>query len=194
MITKLAENLSTSFCCHGIIEKEEIPSCQYGLEIIISTVISFTVIIGVSGLFKNFLIAVIYLVALVPLRMYTGGYHANTYLTCNIIFAIIFVINILLFELIYKMGLENAFFVATLWSFIPVVLYAPIENKNKIINRLKHKRFKKISLVLYILLYMFSSILLFYKNKYGILLLLVLNTVSILIMEVKINEKNEKNE
>ena len=53
------------------------------------------------------------------------------------------------------------------------------------------KKYKKISIVLFIIYYFISILFLSKQIEYGVIILLVLNTVSILILEVKINETNK---
>lgn len=50
---------------------------RYGIEIIISTIIGFSVIIISGILLSKTNLAIAYLICIVPIRMYTGGYHAK---------------------------------------------------------------------------------------------------------------------
>lgn len=58
---------------------------QYGFEIIFSTLIGFFITIAIGAVFRMFLVSLVYYFAFVALRQFTGGYHANTYLKCNLI-------------------------------------------------------------------------------------------------------------
>ena len=54
----------------------------YGIELIISTLAGLISIIGVSKLYSCTILGVIFIIFFVPLRLFTGGYHANTYGKC----------------------------------------------------------------------------------------------------------------
>lgn len=69
--------------------------------------------------------------------------------------------------------------------------FAPVENENKKLTSRQKKKYKKISIVLFIIYYFISILFLSKQIEYGVIILLVLNTVSILILEVKINETNK---
>lgn len=56
-----------------------------------STMIGFAVILAIGIFIENTEVALLYLFCIVPIRMYTGRYHANTYLLCNIVFGAVFI-------------------------------------------------------------------------------------------------------
>ena len=189
MITQIAETMSTFFYRTKIIELEEKEKSRYGMEIIISTIIGFGVIIATGSILGHTETAVVYLLCIVPIRMYTGGYHANTYLKCNTVFAIVFLANILIYDYIIFHGLEEKLLLFTLFASVPIKRYAPVEHGNKKMTMWQKQKYKKISVFLFGFYYLVSVLLLENGNQYGILVLLVLNTVTILVLEVKISER-----
>ena len=136
-------------------------------------------------------LAIAYLICIVPIRMYTGGYHAKTYFKCNVVFGLLFLLNILMFQYIVENELEIQLCITTLLSFYIIERFAPVENENKKLTSRQKKKYKKISIVLFIIYYFISILFLSKQIEYGVIILLVLNTVSILILEVKINETNK---
>jgi len=189
MITRIANTISTFFVGRKIIQAREKEKCRYGLEIMVSTVIGFSVILVAGILLGNIEITLLYLFCIVPIRMYTGGYHANTYLVCNMVFAVIFIINVFLYKAIIIYHVESVLLEITLFSVLPVLKYAPVQNKNKRLTSVQKNKYRKISLILYALYYIVSFFMIRKGNECGVLVLLVLDTVSILMMEVKVNEK-----
>lgn len=189
MVTQTAETISTFFNEKKLISPKEQQKCRYGLEIIISTILGFSAIILTGGIVGKWEVAIAYLMCIVPIRMYTGGYHASTYLRCNTVFTIIFVINLVLYQVVILHGWENILWWITAFSVLPIMKYVPIENKNKKMTIEKRIKCRKISLVLYFLYYALATLLLSLGSELGNLILLVLNTVTILVWEVKISEK-----
>ena len=87
MIAELSKRMSLFLCKKEIVEQEMAEVYQYGFEIIFSTLIGFFITIAIGAVFRMFLVSLVYYFAFVALRQFTGGYHANTYLKCNLIFA-----------------------------------------------------------------------------------------------------------
>lgn len=149
MITQIADRIST-FLFHGkIINSKDREKCRYGLEIMISTCIGFSVILLAGSILGKVQMALVYLICIVPLRMYTGGYHAETYLKCNFVFAVIFLLNIIVFDFIISHALQRELLMITFFSIFPINRYAPVENSNKKISITQKKKYKKISILMY---------------------------------------------
>lgn len=191
MISQIAEAISAFFYSMDVIDEEEKGKSRYGIEIIISTIIGFSVIIISGILLSKTNLAIAYLICIVPIRMYTGGYHAKTYFKYNVVFGLLFLLNILMFQYIVENELEIQLCITTLLSFCIIERFAPVENENKKLTSRQKKKYKKISIVLFIIYYFISILFLSKQIEYGVIILLVLNTVSILILEVKINETNK---
>lgn len=96
-----------------------------------------------------------------------------------------------MFQYIVENELEIQLCITTLLSFCIIERFAPVENENKKLTSRQKKKYKKISIVLFIIYYFISILFLSKQIEYGVIILLVLNTVSILILEVKINETNK---
>lgn len=69
----------------GIIQEEDIDKCQYGLDIFISSVLEVASILIIAAVVGNFFDTLIFFAAFIPLRVYAGGYHANTKLRCYLV-------------------------------------------------------------------------------------------------------------
>ena len=103
-------------------------------------------------------LAIAYLICIVPIRMYTGGYHAKTYFKCNVVFGLLFFLNILMFQYIVENELEIQLCITTLLSFYIIERFAPVENENKKLTSRQKKKYKKISIVLFIIYYFISLV------------------------------------
>lgn len=75
---------------HGVDMKdtEEEAVYHYGIEITLSSFCNIILVLLIGILFQIPFSAVMFLCAFVPLRMKAGGYHAGTYLGCNVFFGI----------------------------------------------------------------------------------------------------------
>lgn len=122
----------------------------YGIELMISSLIGMTLII-IIGLITNRLFeAIVYIVTLFAVRSFSGGYHANSYLKCNIIYMTAFVAVFLLNDFILEYLNFAKFYIYgfILLSVLAVLFkFSPVENKNKKIDEKDRKKFKIISII-----------------------------------------------
>ena len=86
MITAIANRIADFIYSKNNLSIDERDIYVYGYEIIISSSITFLLLMVTGLLFKMILEAVVFFLVFYLLRRRTGGYHANTYLKCNFIF------------------------------------------------------------------------------------------------------------
>lgn len=66
----------------GIIQEEDIDKCRYGLDVFISSALEVVSILVIAAVMRNFLQTLLFFASFIPLRVYAGGYHADTKLRC----------------------------------------------------------------------------------------------------------------
>ena len=131
MITSISKKLASYLCRKNIIDKDKKEIYQYGYEVLISGLIGFAIVIILGILMNRFIESLLFLGVFVPVRQLTGGYHADSYLKCNIVFTVVFLVVMLVTEamvstisIIYMIILTAVFMLA-------VYEFAPMENPNK---------------------------------------------------------------
>ncbi len=76
-------------------DTEEIEFYRYGIEITLSSLINIA-LISIIGIVTNYTFeSTMFLAVFIIMRSFTGGYHANTYIKCNLVISISFVILLL---------------------------------------------------------------------------------------------------
>ena len=135
---------------HEMLERDMQEICAYGLELLISTLIEVINVIFVSVLAHKIIFGIIYIICIMTIRTYTGGYHAATKLRCNIIFIIVYILSLIFMQWIQKINNYNLI----LWcgliaSYIYVIYNAPIENHNKPLNQCQINKNRKSSILIY---------------------------------------------
>ena len=178
MITSLAQHIAVFLLKNEIIDSENLDIYIYGFEIIISSVISILtgLIFGIT--FSQLLECTFFLIVFILMRSYCGGYHANTYLKCNLIFAAnIFIIMLFLkFNFIYPFYLHIIISIACLVCF---VRFAPIKNEYKLLTHNECKKHKMTSIIIGICFSLISSALYFKNVKYSIVIDMALLSVAV---------------
>ena len=87
IITFLGKSISHFLCKKKVIAEQEVEVYQYGFEILISTTLGLLITVAIGIVLNMFFLSVLYYVIFVMVRQWTGGYHADSYLKCNITFA-----------------------------------------------------------------------------------------------------------
>jgi accessory gene regulator B len=155
---------------------------KYGIEILLSTVIDVVLIVFFGTLFGNTLNGLLYLIVFIPLRQFTGGFHAKTHLRCTLcsisVFSLICFINVFLFPYINIIALE----VFILLGFIVIVIYAPVINVNKILTEKKAKINKKRSIILYWIICLFALIIFPINVHYSGMIFLTVSSIILMIL------------
>ena len=103
----------------------------YGLELLFSSVIG-TILLLVLGIVLGALIeSIIFIVAFSAIRIFAGGFHSQSFILCNIITVLNFVIVLIIYRFFSDI-LFSPFVYSIVFglSFVLCVLFAPIENNN----------------------------------------------------------------
>ena len=166
MINKMASFITHYFIKKEIITRNEYDIYLYGFELLISTIINGMSIIMISLFMGCFFGGILFMIAFIPLRITTGGYHAKNHFLCFLTINITFGILLLCIRLV---SIDNAIPVSlfiVLFSSLSIWGFAPVGNKNKPlsytqVNYLKTKSlyFATINMLLLIFLFIFPNAL-----------------------------------
>lgn len=154
MIHKISSKITSMFLSDNREYPQEV--YRYGMEIILSSLTGCLSVILISALLGDVLEGIIYIAALSLIRLFAGGYHADTYLKCNIITISTFCISLLIHKFyIYNYIAYNPIILAVSATFVLVmlILYAPVENENKPIPDSDRPRLKTISIAIATLIF-----------------------------------------
>ena len=160
MIERLSIRMTNKLIHEGVINEQYYDLYKYGIEITISSIIGFLLILVIGVICQNIICSLIYYVIFVCLRMLTGGFHATSYLKCNSLFCLI-TIFVLLFSIISTVVKFSAVEIIFLACFSIGIFFwlAPIENVNKSIENRKKARYKLLAIVVSICLFALSLFL-----------------------------------
>lgn len=169
-------------------DTEEIEFYRYGIEITLSSLINIA-LISIIGIVTNYTFeSTMFLAVFIIMRSFTGRYHANTYIKCNLVTSISFVILLLIFKIIRHISLKSIILIA-IFQVVTIVLLAPIENKNKPIEN--RTVYKIISTVLSVVLSAISIVLIIKGVDLGLIILLTLALVSIFIIYARFMKRGD---
>ena len=151
MFRNLAEDIVFFLVTHKIISIDERDIYIYGAEAILlngSLLFVFFIISLLTDEIVNFLS---YLLFFVPLRIFTGGYHAETSNRCFVLSTMMYGLSVLIIKIF---PLFHTFFLSKVVGIVcigVIILFSPLINKNNPLTQKQRKRNRIISYLILIL-------------------------------------------
>ena len=82
--------------------EDEVAFYKYGIEISLSSIIGISLILLLGFILNNIPASLIYLSMFILIRTITGGFHASTYIKCNLLTSTGFILVFVLFVINYN--------------------------------------------------------------------------------------------
>lgn len=167
---------------------------QYGIEITISSLFNIFLILLIGLVFQSFIESIIFLICFIVIRQFTGGFHANTYFKCNLIFCISFITVLILY---YSTAKYLSTYISILITFVCVSIFlirCPIEHINKPIPNNRKIVHKIVAALLGVVYGAIGTALTAFSNRYGALVIYTLSLVTVLVLAAIKNERRSFNE
>lgn len=130
----------------GVIRHEYVNQCRYGLELLISSMLELVSILVIAAIAGNFLETLLMFAAFIPLRIYAGGYHADTKLKCYFVSLGVYAVFTIIMNVIPSGAYLCVVLSCTIFSLIMVLAAAPVVHRNKTVNDIERKHYRKISI------------------------------------------------
>ena len=192
MIEFLAEKITEYFLAKNIILSENKAIYKYGAEITISSLVGYILILMIGIVTHSFLNSIIFLLCFSSIRIFSGGYHADTYLKCNAKFVLLY-FAIIGAEKIFP--IKIAMYVGVLMvitSVLIMLILSPIENKNKPLTLEEKKEYRKKSIFLLIFWVLIGLVLLALDIKIWLIIFLTVFSIAISMVAEKIIKNKRK--
>ena len=147
MYAKLAKKLTDSFVKKGSVKEEEADIYVYGFQLILSSA-SYALIFIIISILTNVLLAsAVFFAGFYVIRTFCGGFHASTYLRCHVLFAANHLAFIALLYLIPSDMIKVVSSILYALCIISILLFAPVDHKNKRFIKNEYRRFRKKSVI-----------------------------------------------
>lgn len=144
----IAGNIAALLTSHGIIQEDDTDKCRYGLEIFVSSLLELTSILFISIFMNNFLETLLFFTAFIPLRIYAGGYHADTHMKCYLVSLGVYVSFTMLMRIMPTSWYTYVIYINIALSEMIVLMLAPVRHMNKTLTPQETKVYKEISVVI----------------------------------------------
>ena len=153
MLHTMAVNIAHFFSVNSDVpfDEDDIELYAFGTELLIAGILETLAILALGMFAGKTLETISFLIGFIALRSYTGGYHAATHLKCFLTALFTYSIFLLVQFITPVWIIKSAVLIMTFVSAFPVILFAPIANVNKPIGPVQHKKFRKLSLTVYLI-------------------------------------------
>jgi accessory gene regulator B len=196
MIHDISVFLSNQLVQKEIVESDYRSIYEYGIELIVSSLIGITLILSIGLLWFSIADAIIFLIAFIALRATAGGYHAKSYFTCNLCSVTSFIVV----SLLARSDFLTSNWLIALLSFGALILMflSPIEHEYKPIDSQDRNKLKLFCLATFTVMSMCTLIMAHWSiHLHRQLAFTIISVVLFAILgyiEHKINRKEKKNE
>lgn len=190
MISSMSRFVSRFLLKYRIIDRGETDIYEYGFEIIISSLVGFILVIVIGMIYDIFLYALTYFAIFTFIRRTTGGYHAETYFKCNLVFSIVSFTTMGMTCVSYENELYSfpLHLLLLITAIVVVYKYAPVESPNKPLDEEQRKSNHAKGVIYVVALAIGSCIMYCFSLELSILIAYTLFMVSMLLMVVVIKE------
>lgn len=146
MLKSIAEEITVALASNDIIKTEEMEAYTYGLELLIPKVILYAVIFVISLITNTFLASVTFVVLLMCLRRYTGGFHCKTAETCLLFSLLIYLLSLLGYEFVQNIP-TIACGISSIISAVIVLIFAPVEDVNRPLDESEKVQYRQMAMI-----------------------------------------------
>ena len=158
MYRKFANALTRFFVKKKVIPREAAEVYAYGFEILLSIIVYESIFILISIFTNTFIASIGFWISFFFIRTFCGGFHANSYLKCHLMFLANHLIFIFLYKYVFY-TIDTLFISAALLLCTVVVFFiAPVDHPNKPFLFNEYKKFKRKTHVYCIILVIFAFV------------------------------------
>lgn len=197
MIKQLSMNITSFLVQENIIEEDKVEIYSYGFKHIFNNLITISFICIIAGLFSSWLPTLLFFAGFMPFRVIAGGYHAKSYNKCNIISLIVYITNLYLIRLVNPYMKLETYIIMSVFLIVTIFIYAPVDNKNRVLDTQKYDIAKRKSRMASICLTASCIVVALFNRECNLLITSVLMgaiTASVSIVVGSYVREGERNE
>ncbi|MEG1994510.1 MAG: accessory gene regulator B family protein [Oscillospiraceae bacterium] len=179
------DSYSQKLAKNKIINSEDIDLYSYGMKQGLIMLLNLLTTLAIGLAFGMLVESIILTIAYIPIRIYSGGYHSKTQLTCYFVSIIIAVIELFIVKYIY-INILISLFLSMLFGIVIFVL-SPVEDENKPLDSTEIAVYKKKSRTILVSeLAIFYLLIFFNVSKFANCILVSLGLMAIMLVVGKL--------
>lgn len=185
MYDKMISRIAAYSFKKSSLANEDKEICVYGLNLILSTVINFMVILSIGTLCNKLYETIIFMLVYSSIRSQAGGYHAKSKEACLILFVLGFIVMLASVQYI-RLPLYVVGGLLLLCNIIVVEL-SPVEPIGIFLGPITRKKMRRKACFISFVFSIFACILLLCEINWAIYVVMGIFTISLVLILGKIN-------
>lgn len=183
MFRNLAEDIAYLLIKNKIVDIERRDIYVFGIEVLLLNSLNILTALVVSIVTGTKLHFLAFIFVFIPLRIFSGGYHAKTSEACYLITTVTYVLSVLCVKRFPDIYSSIPGLIALSVLIVPMILLAPIEHRNNPLSTYERKRNRLISIVLIVFdsLVFIAMFLLSTSAATSVLIFIAINSIIMLI-------------
>lgn len=193
MVKYLSNRIADLYIKRNIIQPDEKEVYKCGLELILNDIVTFTIVIFISGLVFKVRYAFEFLITFCVVRVYCGGYHAAKTYICRLTMLVTFLSVVILSELMVRLS-DYPFYLIIIISLMVLLPLIPVKHPNKKLTDTMIAKNRRNGIIAYIVFSFCGVILLnFISRQDAYIIAISLSAVTALaIIGILVNERRKK--
>ncbi|CEP45510.1 accessory gene regulator protein B [[Clostridium] sordellii] len=143
MVKSCANRITSFLISNKAIKREDYELYSYGFETLIAFFINISIILIIGYFLDKTLETILFLIFYCPIRQFSGGYHADNYLKCLIVFISIYILNVLALNNLGYSERDWIIFILACISYLGIWYIAPLEHRQKPLTIKEKNIYKK---------------------------------------------------
>lgn len=162
------------------IPASEIEILQYGYRLMAEKICAFALTMFIAAILGAWRETFLFCIAFIPLRVYAGGYHAESTGTCMMLSALVLTIQIYAARWLvaWNMGFWPVSIEIVL--FVLLLYFSPVETKNRKIEKSEKRYFRKMVCLVYGITFVVEVIMMMYGYADGLVYFMSAHFVNVL--------------
>ena len=148
MLRYCAEKIVDQLFKHCDFPEKRRPVYIYGTELTLSTMLGCISVLLVSLLLGNILIGLSFLFSFLSIRLFSGGYHANTYFSCFLTTNTTFICVYILSQILNAAHNDLLSLFLLIMDCVIIISFTPVRNIHHTLSEEKYKKNRVISIIL----------------------------------------------
>jgi len=146
LLKRLSAKLAAEMVSAGAVKEEDREVYEYGIEVVAALLINILSSVVLFSVFGMLVEGLIFFAFFFPLRTYSGGHHLASHLGCYILSMAIMLLVILSIRLVPESGYFATSLLLAAFSSLIVLLFSPIEDRNRPLDEKEKVIYRKKSL------------------------------------------------
>lgn len=144
MIKSCADKVTSYLIERETIEDEEFEIYSYGFETLIAFIVNIAVILIIGYLLNKFTETLLFLCFYCPIRQFSGGFHAENYRRCLLVFITLYLSNTYILDKLMNLHTDIFITIISIISYAGIIFLSPQEHRNNPLSNKERKKYKKI--------------------------------------------------